>query len=193
MPSDRELVERLGKAGSAFFGQRFHSLTEIQRQAIPPILDGRSVLLTAATASGKTEALFAPLVARASASQASSTSNIRLLVVAPTRALVNDLFARLERPLADLGWQCGRQTSDHRDKRKKPDVLITTPESFDSMLVRDGQSENGRFSGHLLAHVQGVFIDEVHLFDGTSRGDQLIWLLRRLGKIRKFAAEKSMV
>lgn len=192
MRSDRELVAQLGKAGGAFFGQRFHSLTEIQRQAIPPILAGRSVLITAATASGKTEALFAPLVARIGNTRASSSGNIRILVVAPTRALVNDLFARLEGPLDELGWQCGRQTSDHRDKGRSPDVLITTPESFDSMLVRDRCSQDGRFVDHLLAHVEGVFIDEVHLFDGTSRGDQLIWLLRRLESIRAFAAEKSL-
>lgn len=192
VPSDRVLVERLGPVGRAFFGRRFETLTEIQRQAITPIMAGQNLLVAAATASGKTEALCAPLVARLFLSPAQRTPAIRMLVVAPTRALVNDLFGRLSSPLADLGWACGRQTSDHRDKNRKPNVLITTPESLDSMLVRDGIAKDGRTVGHLLTDVEAVFIDEVHLFTGTSRGDQLIWLLQRLRRLRRFAAKHGL-
>jgi ATP-dependent Lhr-like helicase len=192
MPSDRVLVERLGPVGRAFFGRRFQALTEIQRQAIEPIMSGHSLLVAAATASGKTEALCAPLVARLRLLPTDSKPHIRLLVVAPTRALVNDLFSRLSVPLADLGWDCGRQTSDHRDKRRRPVVLITTPESFDSMLVRDGARRDGQTVDHLLAGVEAVFIDEVHLFDDTARGDQLIWLLERLARLRRFAAKQGL-
>ncbi len=192
MPSDRVLVERLGPVGRAFFGRRFQALTEIQRQAIEPIMSGHSLLVAAATASGKTEALCAPLVARLRLLPTDSKPRIRLLVVAPTRALVNDLFSRLSVPLADLGWDCGRQTSDHRDKQRRPAVLITTPESFDSMLVRDGVRREGQTVDHLLASVEAVFIDEVHLFDNTARGDQLIWLLERLARLRRFAAKQRL-
>ena len=75
-----------------------------------------------------------------------SKQSIRILAVAPTRALVNDLHARLERPLFELGLSCGRQTSDHREKHQAPEVLITTPESFDSMLVRDGVRKKGELT-----------------------------------------------
>ncbi len=190
--SNRDLVELLGPVGRAFFGRRFQALTEIQRQAIVPIMAGQDLLVSAATASGKTEALCAPLIARLCRSPAPRAAVIRMLVIAPTRALVNDLHARLAGPLADLSWSCGRQTSDHRDKQRRPDVLITTPESLDSMLVRDGVSRDGRTQDHLLAGVEAVFIDEVHLFIGTSRGDQLIWLLQRLRLLRRFAAKKGL-
>lgn len=185
--TDPEIVDRLGKAGWAFFGA-FHRLQAVQRKAIPPIYTGKDTLVTSATASGKTEAILAPLVARLLDQQVSHADTIRLLVVAPTRALVNDLAARVDAPLTRLGLSCGRQTSDQRNKRRRPFTLITTPESFDSMLVRDGVTVNGQVVGHLLAGVRAVFIDEAHLFDGTARGDQLCWLLGRLRRLRAFAA-----
>ena len=172
MTNDTALVEALGTVGRAFFGS-FQLLREVQRLAIPPIYSGENVLVTSATASGKTEAIMAPLVARAKDRVPTSRHRVRLLLIAPTRALVNDLTARVEGPLERLGLTCGRQTSDHKDKHKQPFVLITTPESFDSMLVRDGRLNAGKMVDHLLAGVSAVFIDEAHLFDGTARGDQL--------------------
>jgi len=191
MLSDRDLFKCLGNAGSAFYGQ-FRGFREIQKQAVKPILARQNVLITSATASGKTEALYAPLVQRLAQKGDSKGGHVRVLGIAPTRALVNDLFERLERPLKELGWSCGRQTSDHRDKKKRPDVLVTTPESFDSMLVRDAEYQDGRFNGHLLADVEGIVIDEVHLFDGSSRGDQLIWLLGRLRGLRSYAHQHDL-
>lgn len=185
--TDVEIVHRMGAAGPAFLGS-FRRLSAVQRKAAEPIQAGRDTLITSATASGKTEAVFAPLVARLLAQDATETAGVRLLVVAPTRALVNDLAARIDGPLTRLGLSCGRQTSDHRDKARRPFALITTPESFDSMLVRDGVVVDGRLAGHLLAGVRAVFIDEAHLFDSTPRGDQLCWLLGRLRRLRAFAS-----
>lgn len=182
--SDRDLVRELGPVGGAFFGN-FRTLRDVQRAAIPEILAGRDVLVASATASGKTEAVLAPLVARTLSRLPATGRRIRMLLIAPTRALVNDLAARLEGPLGRLGLACGRQTSDHRDKTGRPFVLITTPESFDSMLVRDGRIEDGRVTDHLLAELAAVFVDEAHLFDGTARGDQLCWLMGRLRRVRR--------
>ena len=185
MNTDRDIVKSLGTVGSAFFGS-FGRLREVQRSAIPLIYAGKNVLVASATASGKTEAIMAPLVTRTLAGgTAAGSPRVRLLLVAPTRALVNDLTARLEAHLARLNLTCGRQTSDHRDKHKSPFVLVTTPESFDSMLVRDARREGGRVVDHLLAGVVAVFIDEAHLFDGTTRGDQLCWLLGRLRRLHR--------
>lgn len=187
MVSDADIVKRLGSAGPAFFGS-FRRLTEIQRRAIAPILAGKNALVVSATASGKTEAVVAPLLARLREAGGDPARRIRLLVVAPTRSLVNDLAARLETPLERMGLTCGRQIGDRRDKHKQPFVLITTPESFDSMLARDAVVEQGKTVDHLLAEVRAVFIDEAHLFDGTARGDQLVWLLGRLRRLRALTA-----
>ena len=186
MEDDRKIVKSLGAVGTAFFGS-FRELRDIQRRAIPPIRLGRDVLVTSATASGKTEAILAPLVARTLKQVPGAAPRVRILLIAPTRALVNDLTARIEGPLNRLGITCGRQTSDRRDKYKSPFVLVTTPESFDSMIVRDGRLEGGLVVDHLLAGVIGVFVDEAHLFDGTARGDQLSWLLGRLRRLRRLA------
>lgn len=188
MLSDRELFKRLKKTGGAFYGQ-FRKFREIQRIAIEPILNGESILIASATASGKTEALYAPLIERLIQERKPQRNSTRVLAIAPTRALVNDLFHRLDRPLREIGWSCGRQTSDHKDKYKRPHLLLTTPESFDSMLVRDAKYRDGHINGHLLANVEAVVIDEVHVFDGTSRGDQLIWLLGRLRHLRAFSVQ----
>lgn len=190
MVTDRELVHRLGSVGRAFFG-RFDSLRDVQREAIGPIYAGQSVLISSATASGKTEAVFAPLVARIRAQLPSVNQDVMVLAVAPTRALVNDLHARLQGPLAEVGWSCGRQTSDHQDKMRRPHVLITTPESFDSMLVRNSQWEDGNLAGHLLSRIEAVFIDEAHLFESSPRGDQLVWLLGRLRRLREHSHQKG--
>ena len=113
--SDRDLVRALGPVGAAFFGN-FRTLRDVQRAAIPRILAGRDVLVASATASGKTEAVLAPLVARTLNHLPAQGRSIRMLLIAPTRALVNDLAARLDGPLGRLGLACGRQTSDHREK-----------------------------------------------------------------------------
>ena len=183
MTGDRGIIKSLGTVGNAFFGS-FQVLREVQRRTIPAIRSGTDVLVASATASGKTEAIVAPLIRRTLEQSPRTPPRVRMLLIAPTRALVNDLAARIEPPLTRLGLTCGRQTGDHRDKTKEPFVLITTPESFDSMLVRDGRLESGTVTDHLLSRVSAVFIDEVHLFDGTARGDQLSWLLGRLRRLR---------
>ena len=106
---------------------------------------------------------------------------------------MNDLARRIERPCTAIGWRIGAQTSDHRDAAGKPDLLITTPESFDSMLVRRSFFDGDKLTGHLLAGVRAVFMDEVHCFDGTPRGDQLRFLMDRLHRLRKLALEKGWV
>jgi ATP-dependent Lhr-like helicase len=191
MISDLQLLKKLGTIGHAFYGG-FQGLREIQRQALIPILEGNNVLLASATASGKTEAVFAPLIVRLVKQRNLLPHGIRILAVEPTRALVNDLYKRLEIPLSQISWTCGRQTADCSDKNKRPHVLITTPESFDSMLVRGGKWERGVLVDHLLASVRAVFLDEAHLYISSPRGDQIVWLLARLRRLLDFAFGEAL-
>ncbi len=183
---DRQLVRSLGGVGPIFF-RGFDELRPSQRAAIPAVLKGLNVLLACPTASGKTEAVFAPLIASVlSRGSLRVDGGVRILAIGPTRALVNDLHARLSPLLEELGLSCGRQTSDHHAGRHLPFLLITTPESFDSLLARRARYDgNGRLESHALAQVEAVFIDEVHLFSDSARGDQLLWLLARLRRIRR--------
>lgn len=181
---DCEIRHSLNHTGSAFF-QSFGRFTDIQRSSIPLILEGKDILAFSSTASGKTEAACAPLVERNFLQREPWT----ILYISPTRALINDLYHRLLKPANQLNLRIARRTGDHRDNLKQiPHILITTPESFDSLMCRNSRSDE---YGHDLAFVKAVVLDEIHLLYGTSRGEQLKWLLHRLRKLRKYAAQKE--
>lgn len=155
----------------AFYGQ-FSSLRPAQAAAIEPTLRGEDVLVISRTGSGKTEAVVAPLVDRV-ISQARTASGCSLLYVTPTRALANDLIRRLEPPFEQLGLLVGVRHGERDDLSRvtKPDLLITTPESLDVLLMKRSEP---------LRDIQGVILDEVHLTYNTQRGFQLAVLLHRL-------------
>ena len=163
------LRRRLAASFSTFFG-RFDALSPVQRQAIPAILDGADVLITAPTASGKTEAFAAPA---AEAILRGKRGGARTIFVSPTRALANDLKRRLEVRLDDLTVGFGRYTGEHKERiaGRLAEIVVTTPEALDSLLARRADS---------LRRVRLVVLDEIHVVDGTPRGDQLRVLLHRL-------------
>lgn len=180
---DSLLCRRLDRAWTAFFC-RFGRLTDVQRAVIGEILDGHSILVCAPTAAGKTEAACAPLMERF----CRETTPWTVLYISPTRALVNDLYERLSGPVTTMGLRVSRRTGDyHDDLQQLPNVLLTTPESFDSLLCR-GRSED---IGHVLAHVRAVVLDEIHLMHGSARGEQLRWLLGRLRRLRAHAQREQ--
>ena len=175
LAADEALARQLRVSWSPFFG-RHGRLRPIQRNAMPAILEGADVLVIAPTASGKTEAACAPLVERNFA-----RPHWTILYVSPTRALVNDLFERLAGPIEQMGLTIRRRTGDHHDPLDQvPNLLLTTPESFDSLLCRGRRTDGD----HVLGYVEAVVLDEVHLIYGTARGEQVRWLLRRLEKVR---------
>lgn len=157
--------------GQAFFGL-FKDLRPIQKAAIPPILEGHDVLVRSATASGKTEAAIAPLVDRL-LPIIRSADGVTVVVVSPTRALVNDLYSRLEEPLARLGVRAGVRHGerDHLALVEKPHVLLTTPESLDGLVGRRDTALQG---------VKAVVLDEAHMLFNTQRGLQVGITIHRL-------------
>jgi len=176
-PDPRALKASLPRTWPAFFAGH-GAFTEVQRRAIPVILAGQDALVVAATASGKTEAAVAPLVERQVLN--ASEGGLRLLYLCPTRALVRDLYQRLAPPLRAMGVSLAMKSGDTGpvSHRRPPTVLITTPESTDSLLTR---------MPRLFAPLAAVVLDEIHLFDGSARGDHLRCLLRRLETIRAYA------
>jgi len=188
MTDESAIRNLLPHAWHPFFG-RFGRLREIQLEAVPPIVRGEDVLVGAPTASGKTEAVLAPLVEQIfdhidrpsgprTRYQTRQTSvDLRLIVISPTRALCRDLGRRLERPVGDCGLSVDVKTGDASSvpvESDPPAVLVTTPESMDSLLARHPKA---------LRDVVGVVLDELHLLDGTGRGDQLRCLTTRLRQV----------
>ncbi|MEV4490694.1 DEAD/DEAH box helicase [Micromonospora coxensis] len=156
-------------------------LRPLQEAAVQPLLDGEDALLLAPTAGGKTEAAMFPLLSRMAGQNWSGTS---VLYICPLKALLNNLLPRLE---SYTGWLGRRAALWHGDVtmgrrrailRDRPDVLLTTPESLESMLVSTAVDER-----EFLGHVRAVVVDEVHAFAGDDRGWHLLAVLERLSRL----------
>ncbi|MEO0081403.1 MAG: DEAD/DEAH box helicase [candidate division WOR-3 bacterium] len=182
MTTETEVRRLLKRTWFPFFG-RFGRLTEVQVRSIPLIIRGRNVVVISPSASGKTEAVTAPVIERllqVAGCYRSCVSSVSVLYVSPTRALVNDLHRRLCEPMEYLGLDLARKTGDHPEisESRLPFMLLTTPESLDSLLCRHTS---------VFAGLAAVILDELHLLDNTPRGDQLRVLLERLRLINSRA------
>ena len=155
------------------------ALHPIQEEAAKPILGGETdVIIAAATAGGKTEAAFLPILSKIAENP---TGSIRCLCVSPLKALINDQFNRLEQ-LSEYSevsvhrWHGDVPSSKKQKLLKKPSgILIITPESLEALFVRRGPRIPTLFAG-----LNFIVIDELHAFIGRERGRQLQSLLHRV-------------
>jgi ATP-dependent Lhr-like helicase len=157
------------------------SLRPTQLAAIEPILAGENVLLLAPTAGGKTEAGIFPILSRILDER---WDNLSVLYVSPLRALLNNIEPRIQRYAAMVGrramlWH-GDVTGSKRRQilREPPDILLTTPESLEAMLISTRVAHRDLFLA-----LQAVVIDELHAFAGDDRGWHLLALLGRLERV----------
>ncbi len=161
------------------WAQNWTNLRDIQEQAIAPILRADcDVIISAATASGKTEAAFLPACSRIAESR---PDGVGILYISPLKALINDQFRRLQ-SLCELmslqltPWHGDVLRSVKSDQKKSPGgIILITPESLESMLLNHAGWCNTAFSS--LSH---IIIDEFHAFVGTERGCQLQSLMHRI-------------
>ncbi|MCW4009529.1 MAG: DEAD/DEAH box helicase [Candidatus Bathyarchaeota archaeon] len=163
----RRLVEQRG----------FPKPTAPQQKTIPKVLEGKNVLLISPTATGKTEAAFLPVLSMLL--QAPKSPGIKVLYITPLRALNRDMMERLQ-------WWCNNldirlavrhgdtETKERtRQSRSPPDILITTPETLQSIL-------SGWLLRQSLQSLRWVIIDEVHELADSKRGSQLSLALERV-------------
>lgn len=160
----------------------WENLRGIQVAAAEAIFDtDDNVLLTASTASGKTEAAFFPIL---TLFDENPPSSVGAIYIGPLKALINDQFLRLEE-LCDEAhipvWRWhGDVSSSHKAKLlKKPGgILQITPESLEALLLHKHSA-----IPHLFSDLRFVVIDEVHSLLRGDRGGQTISLIERLGRI----------
>lgn len=158
--------------------QEWEQLRDVQERAIPLILGAdRDVIIAAATASGKTEAAFFPILTRILAPGKRALA----LYISPLKALINDQWRRLSELCERLEVQVTPWHGDISEARKRKfqknprGCLLITPESMEGLLIRHGHSLRS-----LLGQLEYIVVDELHAFLEDERGKQLQSLMHRI-------------
>lgn len=159
--------------------QGWTGLRDAQERALAPLLAAdRDVIIAAATAAGKTEAAFLPILTTiANAGEESGLA----IYISPLKALINDQWGRLDNlceklEIPVIPWHGDIPQSRKQKFLKHPrGVLLITPESLEAIFVRRGSQ-----SPRLFAEVMYIVIDELHAFIGSDRGKQMQSLLYRI-------------
>lgn len=163
----------------ALWDMGWGELRAIQVDAIHAILDSdQDLLISASTASGKTEAAFLPILSGIAEDRRKS---VQAMYIGPLKALINDQFGRLERLCDRAELPVHRWHGDVGGNKKAQlvkapgGVLLITPESLESLFL----NRTGALP-RVFEHLDFVVIDEIHAFVGQERGLQLRSLLHRL-------------
>ena len=151
----------------------WQSLRAVQVAAADAIFNtDENVLLTASTASGKTEAAFFPILTEL---WEDPPASVGCVYVGPLKALINDQFLRLEDLCAEGNipvwhWH-GDVSQSHKAKMLKhpSGILQITPESLESMLLHRHNA-----IPRIFGDLRFVVIDEVHSLLRGDRGGQTL-------------------
>jgi ATP-dependent helicase Lhr and Lhr-like helicase len=169
--------------------QGWKSLRPVQVRAANAILDGKGdVLISASTASGKTEAVFLPILTSVADRKRPGLS---ALYVSPLKALINDQFVRLDQLCDDMEIPIVRWHGDSSQSAKAKfakearGIALITPESIEAMFVRHPDRIQS-----LLTSLDFIVIDEVHAFMQGARGLHLGSLLKRIAAVSKKPARR---
>ncbi len=154
------------------------SLRPVQELAGEAILDGKNAVVLAPTAGGKTEASMFPAIAHLVGRE---PDGVGIIYIAPIRALLNNQEERLGTYTEMVGlrrfvWHGDVGDAAKRGFVKEPaEVLMTTPESLEVMLVSPRSPVQRLFKDLRL-----VVVDEVHALAGTDRGAHMMSVIERL-------------
>ena len=159
--------------------QGWDELRDVQARAILDVLDSPDdVLIAAATAAGKTEAAFLPVLTMVADR---SSPGFAVIYISPLKALINDQFRRLEElcermEVPVVRWHGDAPQGGKKRAYRQPEgVALITPESIEAMLTR--RPADAR---RLLGSADFVIVDEVHAFLQGPRGLHVASLLRRI-------------
>ena len=164
------------------YREKWEHLRDIQISAIDAILDTNdNILLSSGTASGKTEAVFLPVLTDL---YFNPSKSVGVLYISPLKSLINDQFVRLDGLLIESNMIVTKWHGDASDAKKqklikKPQgILQITPESLESIITN---KQGATIS--LFADLRYIIIDELHYFMQNGRGVQLLSILERIQRI----------
>ena len=173
-----------------WFQQQAWTPFKFQKDTWKAFLQGKNGLLNAPTGSGKTYALWFPIVLQYIKQnpnyKTSHKKGLKAVWITPLRALSQEIKQSAERVTADLetqmtvGIRSGDTTTKERARQKKqmPDLLITTPESLQLLLATKGYDK-------IFKDCTAIVVDEWHELMGTKRGVQMELALSRLKTVSK--------
>jgi ATP-dependent RNA helicase RhlE len=157
----------------------FSKPTPIQTQAIPIVLDGKDLLASAQTGTGKTAAFALPLLEKLSTNR---KSGIRALILAPTR----ELAMQIDEQFWTIGYHTGVTTAS---------VYGGTDWGAQEQAIRDGVNVLVATPGRLLDHIKVSNVDfsqiEFLVLDEADRMldmgfiPDVLTIIRRLPKQRQ--------
>ncbi|MBC7438916.1 MAG: ligase-associated DNA damage response DEXH box helicase [Flavobacterium sp.] len=180
--------EELYKIAENWFQTQNWKPFPFQTQTWTAFLRGKNGLLNAPTGSGKTYALWFPIILNYIKENADyktkHKTGLKAIWITPLRALSVEIKQAAERVAGDLetkltvGIRTGDTSAGERAKQKTkmPDLLITTPESLQLLLATKEYAKT-------FADCSAIVIDEWHELLGTKRGVQMELALSRLKTI----------
>jgi len=188
-----EILSQMEPLIAEWFDQKFESLTEPQGYAIPLIHEGKNVLVSSPTGSGKTLTAFLSIINELFRldKKGELEDKIYCVYVSPLKALANDIHKNLEKPLKEireLAEEKGvkipeiksaiRSGDTPQQERRKmtedpPHIFITTPESL--ALSLSSPKFRKKFKD-----VQYFINDEIHDIASSKRGVYLSLNTERL-------------
>ena len=184
-----EMNTQIGK--TLFKDMNWRGLRPLQKKSFSAISQGNNTLITAGTASGKTEAALLPVLSMLVSDPELAHSNSPVaLYIAPLKALINDIFARLQKlaqrsPLKVFSWHSDVESAEKSLALQKSSILVTTPESIEGMFVSKKVDPRLFFQ-----NLRFLLIDELHALISGPRGAQLSSLMERLEDISRFPVQR---
>jgi ATP-dependent Lhr-like helicase len=165
--------------GLEYFQKKGWTPFPFQIETWTDFLDGKSGLLNAPTGSGKTFALWFPVILEYIQNhpdtwQKPKNNGIQLIWVTPLRALAQDIQKAMQEVCDVIGlpWQVAVRNGDTDAKtraamkRRPPECLITTPETLHILIAQKDHHS-------LFQTVKAVVVDEWHELVGNKRGVQV--------------------
>ena len=164
------------------FRQGWEQLRAVQVAAADAVFNTEdNVLLSASTASGKTEAAFFPVLTLL---EENPPASVGAIYIAPLKALINDQFSRMTELCepADIKvwrWHGDVGQSQKAKLLKHPSgILQITPESLEALMLH-----KHAMIPALFRDLRFVIIDEVHSLLRGDRGGQTLCLIERLSDL----------